>query len=159
MKKSLILILLIFSSFHVFSQNNNQLFEMINVSMMKYIEIQEGYANEGIIRPLDFSKIYLLTDNYPLNFEFSAEIRDKGFQFVSLKSYRKSFFKTSKHVIAFMGPIIEGDIIKITFSDWSVSFKNNNLNIGVGSGWVTSSWRYSNSTEKWELSSVTPGGI
>lgn len=159
MKKTLISILLLLFSFEAFSQSNNQLFEMINTSLMKYIQNQKESVNKGIILSCNPSESYLLIDNYPLNFEFSQEIKDRNFKIISFNNYHKKLLKKPQHIVVFMGPIIENDMIKITFADWSVSCKRNILNVVVGAGWITSSWKYSSDSKQWELIAIDVGGI
>ena len=59
MKKTVILLILLFSSLHIYAQQQeNQLYELINVSLEKYLEIKQ-FPKDKQRKPIDLSKVYL----------------------------------------------------------------------------------------------------
>ena len=61
MKKTVILLILLFSSLHIYAQQQeNQLYELINVSLEKYLEIKQ-FPKDKQRKPIDLSKVYLNT--------------------------------------------------------------------------------------------------
>lgn len=166
MKQYAIFLLLLFFSIDAFAQSNNQLFEMINASFIKYVGVEkEHYANRMAVNgnsefhPLRFTDIYIALENYPLGFEFSSQIKELGFQFIYLQSNAaKKILNKPKTVVFMIGPTIEDNTLTIMFSPRIVTRKGDNINIIV-SDWVKCTWQYMCDSRKWELIDVKSGGI
>lgn len=110
----------LFSIQGVFSQD--QLSEMINISLEKFVEIdiqqRERYRTEYFPEKekiTSISNYYLLTDYYPNGFEFSQKIKDMGFRLTCERDYNKRWFRKPQVVVE-MGYTLYGNILRIWFS-------------------------------------------
>lgn len=154
MKKTVILLILLFSSLHIYAQQQeNQLYELINVSLEKYLEIKQ-FPKDKQRKPIDLSKVYLNTINYPPEFEFSQKIKDTGIHFININNRkdRKGFSK-SKYVIQFYTPVLHGNTITIRFVDFGVRARGKWVYMQPGTD-GTYLWMYSCEMGEWELVSM-----
>ena len=164
MKKLLVPVLLLFISVKAFPQGNDQLFEMINTSFLRYAGMMADNAKTTGKRVAETNSIpygdtFVAMDNYPLGFEFSNQIKDLGFQFIFLHSkVAKKIMKKPRSVIFMAGPHIDQNSLTITFSSRNVAWVNGGLNITV-SDWAKYIWQYSCDAKEWKLVTVDSGGI
>ena len=151
MKKPFILLLLFLISFlQAFSQEKNQLYEMINTSIEKFIEHNQlFYAERG--ETLNLSEVYLNTQNYPTGFEFSQKVKNMGIKIVNLNlRNHRNYFRVSRYVIDFISVVIHENTIKIQFRDCRVQAGRRWLHLAWADG-ATYLWEYSCLTRKWEF--------
>ena len=151
MKRLLLIFMFLFSIKGVFSQD--QLSEMINISLEKFVEIdiqqRERYRTEYFPEKekiTSISNYYLLTDYYPNGFEFSQKIKDMGFRLTSERDYNKRWFRKPQVVVE-MGYTLYGNILRIWFSKESISCKIKYL----GASWAYFVWQYDCKTDGWDL--------
>ena len=81
MKKIVIVFLFLFSAIQVYSQEQNQLEEIMNISLEKYFEIKIGPVNDSDTSE-DLSEDYLSLENLPPNFEVSQKVKDTGIRLI-----------------------------------------------------------------------------
>lgn len=151
MKRLLLIFMFLFSIQGVFSQD--QLSEMINISLEKFVEIdiqqRERYRTEYFPEKekiTSISNYYLLTDYYPNGFEFSQKIKDMGFRLTSERDYNKRWFRKPQVVVE-MGYTLYGNILRIWFSKESISRKIKYH----GASWAYFVWQYDCKTDGWDL--------
>ena len=156
MKKIIIFLAMLFVSSQSMGQTKDQYHEMIGQSLLKYIEDKQEFYNRFNM-PLDFSSSYLLTEHYPIGYEFPQEVIDQGFKFGDWRDIEKRLRNShinsldkSIGVTGYLGPRIKGETIEIWFSNWGVYRKRNITCISSGPGFKVT-WRYSTEEDKWIL--------
>lgn len=154
MKRLLLIFMFLFSIQGVFSQD--QLSEMINISLEKYVEIEiqqrERYRAEYFPEKekiTSISNYYLLTDYYPNGFEFSQKIKDMGFRLACKRDYNKRWFRKPQIVVE-MGYTLYGNTLRIWFHRQGISRKVKNY----GTNWAYFVWQYDCKTDRWDLTYV-----
>ncbi|MCD7970423.1 MAG: hypothetical protein LUF87_08720 [Alistipes sp.] len=160
MKKTLILSLFfICIGYEGYSQEKNQLSQMINETFLRYIQYEKEWcAKNG--KKLNFNGYYISLEHLPMEFTFTEEILDYPFKYIYVScSDIKKTLKQKRPVLYLGGPIIKGDEIELIVSLRTVNRKRNIINISSGAFWFSCKWKYSVEDNKWKLISEEVGGI
>lgn len=156
MKKIVIVFLFLFSAIQVYSQEQNQLEEIMNISLEKYFEIKIGPVNDSDTSE-DLSEDYLSLENLPPNFEVSQKVKDTGIRLIDLSDkYNKKIFNKPKGVFWVSYPFLEGNTLRIGFTSSGVRKKGGRLMIGMIDTFYFY-WQYSSEKGYWKLMHVSRG--
>lgn len=159
MKATIVFCFIYFCSF-TNAHSDNQLNNMINESLLSYIDRQAGLSGEAA-NNRENQTIYICMDNYPLNFSFSGEISKKNVRFVSLQNpaMRKAFKRNKVYLFYFTETTLERNQLRITVSSRNVSIpKRNHINVAIVD-WGTFVYEFSCDKQEWELKESTFGGV
>lgn len=161
MKKNILLIILCFFFSFIKAQEGNQLNEMINESLIAYLDNINKYVEKGIIVKDYPEKLHIVIDVYPLNFLFNDSILRMKLNYISLTNLNpyKQKLKKGVSVILLDGIKLRDNQLIITFSSrYAKLKKGNNLHLII-SDWGNFTYEYSCEKQKWILTETKYGGI
>ncbi len=165
MKQSFLFVIgfCIFFQPDAYSRSDNELFDIINKSFMEYVKVDKSYSRyTAIDDPADpYKNVFIELQYLPRGFEFSQEVWNLNFRGVYtnfLNSRGKKVMRKPRTVI-FPTVELNGDEIEVRFSVRVIQYKKGVVRHTVGSFWVSSYWKYSNESDKWEFIKSEGGGI
>lgn len=152
MKNTCLIVNFIFCIFNLFGQNDkndfNEMYKMINDALLFKIESNENFIKGSSLEKTYFTNYFILTDNFPANFKFSKEIKDKKIKFLTLKGVKN--LRLSK-VLRFDGFRLNACNLELNFSEVTIEIKKRRKYIGVGEDWLKFVYHYSCDEVKWKL--------
>ena len=154
MKKIVIVFLFLFSAIQVYSQEQNQLEEIMNITLEKYLEIKKSPIND-YETPRDLSEVYLNVGDDMVNFEISQKVKDTGIRLINFDDkFDVKLFKNPRLIIGVSFPVLQGNAIRIDIGDWSGFKKGKRLWCSTPVHGATFLCQYSCETGKWEMVSM-----
>lgn len=148
MKIKILIIILSFISIPILGQENNQINEIINKSLLSIIEDKKMFESKGILTPYYIENLYILTDDLPLNFMFSNSMKNTNLKTSLLGDIPKKKLKKGIFAISFNYIALNNNRISVYFVNKRIKVKKNNLNISLGDGYIFT-YEYSCNEHKW----------
>ena len=143
----ILLLLLLFSP--CFSQNKNDLDEMINQSIQGVVEKHNAYIKRGTMAQEEFDKYYILNDYLPRNFIISDENKNLKQKILHLSEI--PYEELKKRVVCLhVGAVLNEDKIEIRITKVSVKAEKKRLHSDV-SDTYRFAYKYFYDNQKWEF--------
>ena len=138
---------------------DNQMYEMINESILLYLDWQSESINKTI-RESENHDLYICMDNYPENISFSEDVLKKHIKFINRYDFsrRRELQKKKEYKFIFPAIQLDNNQIRITIFGKIVSYRNKQLHIAMVD-WCVTTYEYSCNEQKWNLKETTVGGI
>lgn len=161
MKKECIFIFVLFITFHLKGQNNNQLHEIVETSLHLYIEHIQDFINKGIVVQEQSDALYVCVDGLPSHYPLDSM---KNVLFFSLNNHEglpNSFKQKLKKGInaIFVEVELKDNQLFIAVSSRSVKLVNKkNISISIGD-WGHYFYEYFCDKKEWKLKETKYGGI
>ncbi|MDL2241661.1 hypothetical protein LJB91_01990 [Bacteroidales bacterium OttesenSCG-928-L03] len=161
MKKTLTIITIIFISFQIKGQENNQLNEMISSSIDSYIMKGNDFEKRGI-SPRDSCFYYICKDGIPADFLYNSVNNIVFFSLENINGLSKSFQKELRKSINsyfIRIKLTEDNQFIITVRDCNVKLiQKNHIEISI-TDWGIFVYKYSCEEQKWYLDEAKYGGV
>lgn len=142
-----------------FAQAENELYDLINISIENHIKSIKGMIEKGAAIPSYLDSITMLYKHIPDGFELSQVlIEQHNIRFFNYDYYKKSALKKGVKTFQVYPVMLKSDTIQITIGSVGFSKKGKRTFLSYGS-WTTSQYIYSCNKKQWELNSVEEKGI
>lgn len=160
MKRIFIVIVILFISFQIKGQENNQLNEIITSSINSYITNDKKMVREGISL-MDTSRYYICMDGLPAHFPTDSVKNATFFSLINIEGLPNSFKNKLKKGIKtlFINTHLSKNHLIITVARRGIKRKKgNNVSIAIGD-WSIFTYEYSCEKQKWLLIETKNGGV
>ena len=145
--KIYIIIGFVISIMTCYGQSSNQLNDLLNESLGKYMENRQ--LDEAVF----------LQDNFPLDFQFEKKAVDNyKITFFDSSNYRKSELKQGVKSFRLLPIVLKDNMLSITIASVFVSYEGSNVIISSGD-YVIYKYMYSCEKRLWELLTIKGKGI
>lgn len=134
-----------------YAQSENQINDLINRSIERHLAFEDSLVKAGVLRHEHLNRIFFLSENFPIAFEFSKELKSTyNVALFEPNDFDNSELRKGVPTFRILPVVISDNTLSITIINGSIVKEGKKMSISSSES-RTYNYQYSCDEQKWEF--------